>query len=131
LTTHQSFRATDRETGGVLQYVGHVDMAGIVEPKNNQKLANKLLTFAINGLCDSYCVIVGYFLVYKMTREELYKSTLHIIEEIEHIIFTAVGLIADNASTNTKMFKLLNPEGILSHEVTHPNDTSRKNIFEL
>jgi hypothetical protein len=24
------------------------------------------------------------------------------------------------------MFKLLNPEGILSHEVTHPNDPSRK-----
>jgi hypothetical protein len=47
-----------------------------------------------------------------MTAEELYKLTLQIIEEIEHIGFTAVGLVADNASTNTKMFKLLNPEGI-------------------
>jgi hypothetical protein len=39
-------------------YVGHTDMAGIVEPKNKQKLANNLLTFAINGMWDSYCVIV-------------------------------------------------------------------------
>ena len=45
------------------KFVGHVDMAGIVEPKNNQKLANKLVTFAINGLADSFCIIVGYFLV--------------------------------------------------------------------
>jgi len=55
--------------------------------------------------------------VYKMTAEELHKLTLHIVEEVEKIGYTAVGLVADNASTNTKMFKLLNPEGILSHEV--------------
>jgi hypothetical protein len=42
-----------------------------------------------------------------------------------------VGLVADNASTNTKMFKLLKPEGILSHEVPHPNDRKRKFFFEL
>ena len=80
------------------KFVGHVGMAGIVEPKNNQKLANKLVTFAINGLADSFCIIVGYFLVYKMTTEELHKLTVHIVEEVEKIGYTAVGLVADNVS---------------------------------
>jgi hypothetical protein len=106
--------------------VGHVDMAGIVEPVNGAKLANKMLTFAINGLANSFCIVVGYFLVNKMTFEELSKLTLHILEEVEKIGFTVVGAVADNASTNTKMFKLINPEGILSHEISHPNDPTRK-----
>jgi hypothetical protein len=45
--------------------VGHVDMAGIVEPKNGEQFANKLLTFSINGLANSFCIVVGYFLVIK------------------------------------------------------------------
>ncbi|KAI9550903.1 hypothetical protein GHT06_001750 [Daphnia sinensis] len=87
--------------------VGHVDMAGIVEAKDKEKLANKLLTFAINGLANSFCIIVGYFLVNKMTAEEL-------------------SAVADNASTNTKMFKMINPDRILSHVIPHPNDANRK-----
>jgi hypothetical protein len=106
--------------------VGHVDMAGIVEPVNGAKLANKMLTFAINGLANSFCIVVGYFLVNKMTAEELSKLTLHILEEVEKIGFTVVGAVADNASTNTKMFKLINSEGVLSHEISHPNDPTRK-----
>ncbi|XP_045027095.1 uncharacterized protein LOC123470621 [Daphnia magna] len=62
--------------------VGHVDMAGIVEAKDKEKLANKLLTFAINGLANSFCIIVGYFLVNKMTAEELSKLTLHFIKRL-------------------------------------------------
>jgi hypothetical protein len=81
--------------------VGHVDMAGIVEPVNGAKLANKMLTFAINGLANSFCIVVGYILVNKMTAEELSKLTLHILEEVEKIGFTVVGAVADNASTNT------------------------------
>lgn len=89
--------------------LGDVDMGGIVTPKDNEKLANKLLTFAINGLADSFCIIEGYFLVNKLTAG-----------------FTVVGTVADNASTNTKMFRLINPEGILTHEIPHPNDAKRK-----
>ena len=106
--------------------VGHVDMAGIVETKNEEKLANKLLTFAINGLANSFCIIVGYFLVNKMTAEELSKLTLHVIEEVEKIGFNVVGAVADNASTNTKMFKMINPDKILAHVIPHPNDAKRK-----
>ncbi|KZS20310.1 Uncharacterized protein APZ42_013039, partial [Daphnia magna] len=106
--------------------VGHVDMAGIVEAKDKEKLANKLLTFAINGLANSFCIIVGYFLVNKMTAEELSKLTLHVIEEVERIGFVVVGAVADNASTNTKMFKMINPDRILSHVIPHPNDANRK-----
>jgi hypothetical protein len=76
-------------------------MAGIVEPVNGAKLANKMLTFAINGLANSFCIVVGYILVNKMTAEELSKLTLHILEEVEKIGFTVVGAVADNASTNT------------------------------
>jgi hypothetical protein len=37
-----------------------------------------------------------------MTAEELNKFTFHIVEELEQIGYTAVlGLVADNASTNT------------------------------
>jgi hypothetical protein len=50
-----------------------------------------------------------------MTAEELGKLTLHILEEVEKIGFAAVGADSDNASTNTKVFNLINPEGILSH----------------
>lgn len=60
-----------------------------------------------------------------MTTEEPSKLTLHIIEEVEKIGFTVVGAVADNAAKNTKMFKLINPEGILSHEIKHPNDPKR------
>jgi hypothetical protein len=85
-----------------------------------------MLTFAINGLANSFCIVVGYFLVNKMTAEELSKPTLHILEVVEKIGFTVVGAVAYNFSTNTKMFKLINPEGILAHEITHPNDPTRK-----
>ena len=81
--------------------IGHVDMAGIVEPKNQEILANKLLAFAINSLANSFCVIVGYFLVNKMTAEELRKLTLHVIKEVERMGFVVVGAVADNASTKT------------------------------
>jgi hypothetical protein len=107
--------------------VGHVDMAGIVETKNENKLANKSLKFAINSLANSLCtIIVGYFLVNKMTAEELSKLTLHVIEEVERTGFVVVGAVADNASKNTKMFKMINPDQILSHVIPHPNDAKRK-----
>lgn len=106
--------------------IGHVDMTSIVELKNQEKLANKLLTFAINGLANSFCIIVGYFQVNKMTAEELSKLTLHVKEEVERIGFVVVGAVADNASTNTKMFKIINPDRILSHEIALPNDSKWK-----
>ena len=89
-------------------------------------MASKLLTFAINGLADSFCIVVGYFLVNKMTAEQRSIFILHIIEEVETIGFTVVGAVADNASTNTKMFKIINPEVTLSHHIPHPNDPKRK-----
>jgi hypothetical protein len=101
-------------------------MTSIVELKNQEKLANKLLTFAINGLANSFCIIVGYFQVNKMTAEELSKLTLHVKEEVERIGFVVVGAVADNASTNTKMFKIINPDRILSHEIALPNDSKWK-----
>ncbi len=106
--------------------VGHVDMAGIVASKNKEKLANKLLTFAINGLANSFSIIVGYFIVNKMIAKELGKLMLHVIEEVEWIGFVVVGAVSDNASTNTKKFKLINPDRILSHVISHPNDANRK-----
>ncbi len=106
--------------------IGNVDMTSIVELKNQEKLANKLLTFAINGLANSFCIIVGYFQVNKMTAEELSKLTLHVKEEVERIGFVVVGAVADNASTNTKMFKIINPDRILSHEIALPNDSKWK-----
>ena len=105
--------------------VGHVDMAGVVEPVEEGALANKLLTFVINGLSKSFSIIVGYFLVKKLTASQLLELTKHVIKEIEALGFQVEGLVADNASTNTKMFKLLNPEGILCHQVPHPNDKKR------
>ncbi|KZS08462.1 Uncharacterized protein APZ42_027534 [Daphnia magna] len=111
--------------------IGHVDMADIAVPKDNKKLANKLLTFAINGLANPFCIVVGYFLVNKMSAEELCKLTLHIIEQVEKIGYTVIGAVADNASINTKMFRLINPEGILSHDITNPNDPERKLFLML
>lgn len=61
-----------------------------------------------------------------MTAEELSKLTLHVKEEVERIGFVVVGAVADNASTNTKMFKIINPDRILSHEIALPNDSKWK-----
>ena len=49
-------------TKNVDKLVGHVDKAGIVEPKNGEKFASKLLTFAINGLADSFCIFIAHSL---------------------------------------------------------------------
>ena len=108
--------------------VGHVDMTGVVNPSPaiEGALVNKLLTFVINGLSKSYSIIVGYFLVKQLNAKELLELTKHVIKEIEDLGFEVVGLVADNASTNTKMFKLLNPEGKLWHEIPHPLDKKRK-----
>ncbi len=108
--------------------IGHVDMAGVVKPTPAVEgtLANKLLTFFSNGLSKSYSIIVGYFLVKKLTDKELCELTKHVIKELEDLGIEVVGLVADNASTNTKTLKLLNPEGTLCHEIPHPLDKKRK-----
>jgi hypothetical protein len=108
------------------KFVGHVDMAGVVQPKEVGKLANKLLTFAINGLSHSFCIIVGYFLVANLTAEELCQLSKHMIKEVESVGYSIEGMVADNASINTKMFKMLNPGGKLSHVIDHPNSGERK-----
>ncbi len=111
--------------------IGHVYMAGVVKPKEEGALANKQLTFVINGLSKSYSIIVGYFLVKKLTATELMELTKHVIKELEELGYEVVGLVADNTATNTKMFKLLNPEGVLAHDIPHRIDSKRRFFLSL
>ena len=48
------------------------------------------------------------------------------IKEVETVSYSIEGIVADNASINTKMFKILNPGGNLSHVIPHLNSDERK-----
>lgn len=97
---------------------GRCDMGGIV--KASKQLANKMLAFVFCGLQIPYKIPVAYFLVNKLTGEQQYKLTVHVIKKIEEIGFKVHTLCADNASTNRKMFALFNPSGKMWPVVPHP-----------
>jgi hypothetical protein len=99
----------------------------VVQPKEVGKLANKLLTFAINGLSHSFCIIVGYFLLANLTAEELSQWSEHTFKEVESVGYSIEGIAADNASINKKMFKMLNPGGKVSHVIPIP--TAKKKFL--
>ena len=86
--------------------VGDVDMAGIVDAKKGV-LATRMLAFVFRGLSTSLTFPVGYFFVNQLTTEQLAKITRDVIKKVEEAGFKIIRLVADNASVNTKMFRLL------------------------
>lgn len=106
--------------------IGHVDYGGVIETPKNEILANKLLTFAITGLRKRYTIIVGYFLVSKLTGHQLHSMTLHVLKEVEDMGYKVIGLSADNAKTNVVLFKMLSKNRKnMSPTVDHPFDANR------
>ena len=89
--------------------VGHVNMAGIIDAPDGV-LANRMLAFVIRGMSTKLVIPVAYFFVAKLTADELRKLTMYVIQQVEKIGFSVARLVADNHSTNTKLFHLLNRE---------------------
>ena len=81
-------------------------MAGIVDAKKGV-LATRMLAFVFRGLSTSLTFPVGYFFVNQLTAEQLAKITRDVIKKVEEAGFKIIRLVADNASVNTKMFRLL------------------------
>ncbi len=92
-------------------------MEGIV--KASKQLANKI-AFVFCGLQVPYKIPVAYFLFNKLTGQQQYELTLHVINKIEEIGFKVHNWCTDNASNNCKMFTLFNPSGKMWHVVPHP-----------
>ena len=108
--------------------LGHVDMAGVVQPSERGALTNKLVNFALS---KSLLLIIGYFQVKKLKATELVELTKDVIKEIEKLDYEVFGLVSDNALTNTNIFKLLNPDGKLCHEIPHPIDKKIKFFLSI
>jgi hypothetical protein len=49
--------------------------------------------------------------------------------EVESVGYSIEGIVADNASINTKMFKMLNAGGKLSNVIPYPIPTAREENF--
>lgn len=101
------------------KFVGKIDMGGVVEPGDENKLATKMLGFVFVGLNTSYKIPVAYFLVNQLTAEQQEVLTLHVIKDVEETGFSVIRLVADNLSVNTTMFKRING-GELHPVVRHP-----------
>lgn len=100
-------------------------MAGIVEVTNGRRLlANKLLSFQLLDLLStSINVPEAHFLVKDIKAEELTEITVHAIKEIEAATgLKILRLVADNLSTNVKMFTILNNGVPPVDRVPHPAD---------
>ena len=105
--------------------MGAVDMGGVVKPLNRHVLANRMLAFVITGLSTHYKIPVAFFFVRNMTAAQLFQLTQHVLLEVEKLGFLVDRIVADNATTNVKMFKMWNG-GELTHVVKHPVDPKRK-----
>ncbi len=107
-------------------YIGQVNTGGIVESRNEGELANKLLSFHLLGLSTSMTVPVAHFLVKDLTAEELTTLSVHVIREVESATGVQVTrLVADNLSTNVKMFTISNGGTPPFDRVPHPVDPKR------
>ena len=112
------------------QFIGQVDMGKMVplSPRKRKMLANKMLTFAINGLSTSFCIPVAYYLVRELTAEDLRALVNQVLIELDVFGFHVVRIVTDNLAVNTKMFKLLNNGRELSYKIKHPIE-NRPDVF--
>ena len=65
--------------------IGHVDLAGKAKVDNEDALANKLLTFAVNGLLKPYTIPTEIYPVNSLTAEQLYELSKEVIKEVESL----------------------------------------------
>ena len=107
------------------KFVGQVDMDGVVPVKDDNRLANKMLAFVLSGLNTKYSIPVAVFLVEKLTGEQQYRLTKHVMRKVHGRRFHIDRLVTDNNKVNTKMFKLFG-KGVLRFEIDHPIVPNRK-----
>lgn len=100
--------------------IGTVDMGGIVDPSDPTQLASRMLAFVFVGLSTKIRIPVAFFLVDKLTADQLHQLTNAVVTQIENeTSFKIVRLVTDNLAVNTKMFISMNM-GELHHIVRHP-----------
>ena len=87
------------------QFIGGVDM-GKISPKTPGMLANKLLTFAINGLSTPFNIPVAYYLVKELTAEDLRTLVNQVLIELEVYRFKVIRIVTDNLSMMKGLFGL-------------------------
>ncbi len=85
-----------------------------------------MLSFQLLGLSTSINVPVAHFLVKDLKAGELTEINVHVIKKIEAATgLKILRLVADNHSTNVKMFTILNNGVPPVDRVLHPADPSR------
>ena len=107
------------------KFCGPVDMAGVIDAEDPNRLANRMLGFIFQGLSTNYKIPVAYFLVNQLTAEELKALTVHVIEEVEKTGFKVDRLVTDNLSVNVSLFALLN-DNVHHPVVCHPVQPHKK-----
>jgi hypothetical protein len=105
------------------KFVGKVDMGGMIHPKDQYQLANKMLGYIVVGLNAYFKIPVAYFLVSHLTAKEQEALTLQVIDDVEDCGFKINRLVTDNLAVNTNMFKRMNG-GVL-----HPVMSTVRQIY--
>jgi hypothetical protein len=101
------------------KFVGKVDMGDIIHPKDQYKLANKMLGYIVMGLNRYFKIPVAYFLVSHLTAKEQEALLLQVFKDVEDCGFKINRLVTDNLAVNTNMFKRMNG-GVLHPVIRHP-----------
>ncbi|KAH6933222.1 hypothetical protein HPB50_013594 [Hyalomma asiaticum] len=105
---------------------GLVEMAGLeTELGIESELATHLLAFVFVGLSSHYTIPVGYYFTRSTTGEQLHHLKMRVLQSVEEAGFEVVRLVADNHSSNCKMFSILS-NGAIQPVVPHPMNENRK-----
>ncbi len=85
------------------QFIGQVNMGKMValSPRKRKILANKMLTFAINGLSNSFCIPATYYLVRELTAEELRALINQALIKLDVFGSNVVRIVTDSLVINT------------------------------
>ncbi|KAK3917610.1 DNA transposase, partial [Frankliniella fusca] len=86
---------------------------------SQRKLANKLLCFVIHGCSTSYTIPASYYFTRAVSGSDLHRLAMQLLQFLCEIGFFPIRIVGDNASANTKMFRIFGG-GKLLPEVDHP-----------
>ncbi|XP_049513919.1 uncharacterized protein LOC125941048 [Dermacentor silvarum] len=105
---------------------GLVEMGGLEKALGMEnELATHLLAFVFVGLSTHYTIPVGYYFTRSTTGEQLHHLTMRVIRSVEDAGFEVVRLVADNHSSNCRMFSILS-NGAIQPVVPHPMNDNRR-----
>lgn len=77
-------------------------------PAGSKKtLANRVLCFMLHGITSFYRILLSYYFTKQLCGRDLFARTKEVINAAESCRFLIVGIMTNNNSTNTTVFKLM------------------------